>query len=407
MKLKIFFSWLLSLLLFCKILSAQWIQVADFAGGERDDLVAFTCGERAFAGTGMEADYQVTKDFYEYKPDINQWLEISNLPGVERQYAFSFSFDTYGCVYAGINQTGVDLKDGYLYSPQNNNWISIASYPGNGSKACASATLANYGYAGLGRSDNNILHNDWWQYNLDSNAWLQRATFPGMARNLAACFECNGFIFVIGGIGANNLTLGDVWQYNPQNDSWLALSNMLTQPIGSAANCKVKSSGVMIGGYYSFNLFSSHAILLDAFNYAWSNLPYLPIDGARKGAKAFALNGELYITCGIISNNTRLKSTWKYNQINSILQNESLTKGFTLFPNPADESFDLIFVEDKRDGFANYNITTLDGLEIKNVTFSNHNSPIKVQTHDIPSGLYFLTLSYLNEKFVQKLVVNH
>ena len=72
---------------------SQWIQVADFVGLERDDLVAFTCNERAFAGSGMNTGYQVTNDFYEYKAATNQWQAIANLPGVSRQYAFSFSFN--------------------------------------------------------------------------------------------------------------------------------------------------------------------------------------------------------------------------------------------------------------------------------------------------------------------------
>jgi N-acetylneuraminic acid mutarotase len=405
MKLKIFFSWLLTLFLFCKSLSAQWIQVADFEGGERDDLVAFTCGGRAFAGSGMKVGYQVTNDFYEYKPDINQWLEISNLPSVARQYAFSFSFYTYGCVYAGINQTGVDLKDGYLYSPQNNNWISIASYPGNGSKACASATLANYGYAGLGSSDNNTLHNDWWQYNLDSNTWLPRATFPGLERNLAACFESNGFIYVIGGIGANNLTLGDVWQYNPQNDSWLALSNMLTQPIGNAANCKVKSSGVMVGGYYSTNLYTSHAILLDAFNYTWSNLPYIPIDGARKGAKAFSLNDELYVTCGITSSNVRLKSTWKYNLINTIDDIKHISEAIQIYPNPANDFAEVIIAEKGIKNYSNFCLNTIDGQTLRKGPIDFAAKKFHLNTSDLPNGLYFIKLYDNETEITQKLLI--
>ena len=121
--------------------TAQWIQVADFGGLERDDLVTFTCSERAFAGTGMQVGYQVTNDFYEYKANVNQWQAISNFPGITRQYAFSFSFNDLGIVFAGIDQAGNDLKDGYSFIPQNNIWTAATAYPGSGSRGCASGTF--------------------------------------------------------------------------------------------------------------------------------------------------------------------------------------------------------------------------------------------------------------------------
>lgn len=116
------------LLFFCMNTTyAQWMQVADFGGLERDDLVAFTCNNRAFAGSGMQVGYQVTNDFYEYKANNDQWVAITNLPATPRQYAFSFSFENVALVFAGTDQSGIDLKDGYQYTPQNNNWTIAAA----------------------------------------------------------------------------------------------------------------------------------------------------------------------------------------------------------------------------------------------------------------------------------------
>ena len=407
MKLNLFFSWLLFFLLFCKILSAQWIQVADFAGGERDDLVAFTCGERAFAGTGMEVDYQVTKDFYEYKPDINQWLEISNLPGVARQYAFSFSFDTFACVYAGLEQSGGDLKDGFSYHPNSNTWNNLPPYPGLGSRSCAAACLGKMGYAGLGRSNNQFMHNDWWQYNSESNIWTQKASFPGLARNLAASFESNGFIYVIGGIDENELAIGDIWQYDPNTDSWLALSTALTQPIGSSAYCKVKFSGVIVGGYDGQSFYTDNAFVFEGFNHTINNIPSIPIDGQRKGAKAFSLNDEVYVTCGITSNNVRLKSTWKYGQINKVNDINDILKTIQIYPNPAVESFSILINSDIENEFTNYIISNLEGIEIQKGNISCRNKVKGIDIKDLTAGCYLVKVYNSHRVLIQKLLVAH
>lgn len=388
-------------------LHAQWIQVADFGGTERDDIVTFTCQERAFAGSGMEVGYQVTKDFYEYKADLNQWVAIANLPGEARQHCFNFSFQNYACVYAGLNQAGNDLKDGFLYNPVNNTWQLVSPYPGSGSSSCAATTIGNKGYAGLGRSNQSIVHNDWWQYNSDSNIWVQKANFPGMARTLAACFECNGFIYVAGGIDANEFGLGDVWQYNPQNDSWLAISSLLIQPVGSAASCKVKQVAAIVGGYDGQTVYTSHAMLFDGFNITWNNLPAIPVNGARKGSKAFSVNGELYVTCGITSDNTRLKSTWKYDQINSF---ESYSKSghvFNLYPNPASESFEISVSQEYNSLIKNYTISTLTGQNIKSGKIPEGSNSETIFTTEIHPGFYWITFSISSETFIQKLLISN
>lgn len=391
----------------CFTAKAQWLQVADFGGTERDDLVAFTCQNRAFAGTGMEIGYQVTNDFYEYKADINQWIGVAPLPGVARQYAFSFSFPHLACVYAGINQNSNDLKDGYAFNPSQQLWTSIANYPGAGARGCAAATKGNMGFAGLGRDANNLMHNDWWQYNLDSNTWQQKSNFPGAARNLTACFESNGFIYVIGGIGINDLAYDDIWQYDPTNDSWLGLPIGLAQPIGSAAFCKVKYSGVMVSGYDGQSLYTDNALVFDGFNLTMNNIPSIPIDGQRKGAKAFSLNDELYVTCGITSNNVRLKSTWKYNQINKIVNLNDISEAIQIYPNPAKEDFLILFNLDDENMFSNYSIYNLDGIEVQNGNVTLQNKPIPIDVKGLCAGYYLLKVYYLDHVFVQKLLVNH
>lgn len=388
-------------------IKAQWIQVADFPSVERDDLIAFTCQNRAFAGSGMQVGYQVTKDFYEYKSDLNQWIAVASLPGVARQHSFSFSFDEYACVYAGLSQSGADLKDGYLYEPNSNTWNNISPYPGLGSRSCAAATIGKMGYAGLGRSNNQTMHSDWWQYNSENNIWTQKASFPGLARNLAASFESNGFIYVLGGIDENELAIGDIWQYDPVNDSWLALAIGLAQPIGSTAFCKVKYSGVMVSGYDGQSYYTDNALVFDGFNLAINNIPSIPNDGQRKGAKAFSLNDELYVTCGITSNNVRLKSTWKYHQINKAVNLDDISEAIRVYPNPAKEGFHLLFKVEHENKFSNYSIFNLDGIEILKGNILPQSQPMSIDIKGLCAGSYLLKIYSLNQVFVQKLIVTH
>lgn len=398
---------LLSLMLLSISMHAQWLQVSDFPGDARDDLVAFSCQNRAFAGTGINTAYEVTNDFYEYLPASNQWVPIPNLPGIARQYAFSFSFSNLACVYAGIDQAGSALKDGFLFNPNLQNWSSISQYPGNGSRGCAAAVLGAVGYAGLGRDANNLMQNDWWQYRLDNNNWVQKASFPGVARNLSACFESNGYIYVLGGIDANDMAYNDIWQYNPDSDTWIEMTIVLPEALGSMAHCKVKHSGVMIGGYNGQNLFTDQVLMLDAFNELMLNITAIPINAGRKGAKAFVLNDEVYITCGLNSGNTRLKTTWKYTQINSIQTNELNNKFIAFYPNPAAQRFEIIFRGDNQKIYTKYCILKHDGTEIKTGNISTQNTAVIIDTHDLPNGFYLVKIYNEKEMFVEKILICH
>lgn len=396
------------LMLLCpyrEILHAQWIQVADFAGGERDDLVAFTSDGRAYAGSGMNVFYAVTKDFYEYIPNTNQWELRAELPGVARQYAFSFSFDNVGCVFAGIDEFGHSLTDGYLYWPQQNSWTSLLAYPGNASRGCAAAVLNHYGYAGLGRNSNNITQQDWWQYNLDSNIWNQKASFPGVSRNLSACFEINGLIYVVGGIDEQDHALNDVWQYDPNSDTWNQVSLFLSQGMGSMASCKVKYSGVLIGGFNGQSLYTDTAFVFEGFNNSLSTISSIPINGERKGAKAFSINDELYVTCGITSTNLRLKSTWKYNQINAVAEVNDNSAGIKIYPNPANDYIEVSFPE--KDLSISYTIciVSIQGKTILKMPLNTTYSKICLNDSDIAEGFYFVKIYSQETEITQKLLI--
>lgn len=384
---------------------AQWIQVADFGGLERDDLVAFTCNDRAFAGSGMQVGFEVTNDFYEYKANSNQWQAISSLPGSNRQYAFSFSFYHVAFVFAGIDQVGNDLKDGFSYQPLSNSWIGTTSYPGSGSRGCASGVLNNFGYAGLGRSSDHLLHNDWWQFNLDNNTWIQKASFPGNARNLATCFENNDFIYVIGGIGTNDIAYDDIWQYNTLNDEWLLMPFVLPNSIGNSAHCKVMFSGVLVGGYDGQGGFTNSAFQFDPFNSTLNSLPPIPVNGAIKGAKAFSINDALYVTCGITADNTRLKTTWKYDLINANQGNSFELNACCIYPNPTNANFSILLNNNQYEKYISYTICNYSGAIIKSAPINVAENKLTIEIDDISAGFYLVKIHKLHKILNYKLIV--
>lgn len=388
----------------CKTLMAQWVQVADFPGLERDDLVVFTCNEKAYAGTGMQTGFQVTNDFYSYDPIVNLWEVIASMPGVPRQYAFSFSFDYVGCVFAGITQQGNDIKDGFQYSVQSESWNILNAYPGAGSRGCAATTFNNCGYAGLGRSDDNLMHNDWWKFDLNNNSWQQLANFPGTERNLASCFESNGFIYIVGGIGTNDVAFNDIWQYNPANDSWQQIISSSFPAFGAAAVCKTKFSGVMFGGFNGLSTFYSDALEFDGFNNSISFLnPFIGF--GIKGAKAFSLNNEFYFTCGINENNVRLKSTWKYTQINATNDNFTPNIKFTLMPNPANDKFQIIMDNFSHHENCKYSISTLNNNIIQEGIIHKNINKITIFTDALAAGFYVVKITCEDSEITQKLLI--
>jgi N-acetylneuraminic acid mutarotase len=373
------------------MLQAQWVQVADFAGGERDDLVAFTCNNRAFAGSGMVVGYQVTNDFYEYKSNTNQWTAISALPGVARQYAFSFSFEAFACVFAGINQASEDLKDGFLFNPTNNLWSSVMPYPGLGSGGCAATTIGNLGFAGLGKNSSGQMQNDWWSYNLDQNTWIQKSNFPGVARNLATCFESNGNIYIIGGNAENNMSLTDVWEYNPATDTWDLLNISIPAPTANAASCKIKMIGVMVGGYDLQNSYHNTCQFFNGFNEQFNSFGAILVDGFRKGARAFALNDELYVLCGITESNVRLKSVFKYAQIDGLDKDNGFDHLIQINPNPASNFAEIKFDEKTIENTQIY-LTNLSGEILLKRNIPLYAKGYHLDLTTLSAGFYYVTI---------------
>ena len=147
-------------------------------------------------------------------------------------------------------------------------------------------------------------------------------------------------------------------------------------------------------------------MLFDGFNMTWNNLPAIPVNGARKGSKAFTVNGELYVTCGITADNTRLKSTWKYAQINSFESFSKSGQAFNIYPNPASERVEISVSQEFNSLVKNYTISTLTGQNIKSGKIPEGSNSETLLTSAILPGFYWITFSVSSETFIQKLIIS-
>jgi hypothetical protein len=103
----------------------------------------------------------------------------------------------------------------------------------------------------------------------------------------------------------------------------------------------------------------------------------------------------------------RLKSTWKYGQINKVNDLNDISVAIQIYPNPADESFSILMNSDIENDFTNYIISNLEGIEIQKGNISYHNKVKGIDIKDLTAGCYLVKVYNSNRVFIQKLLVAH
>lgn len=158
------------------IFSQNWNEEAQFAGIERDDAIGFSIGNSGYVGTGRDAGFQYTTDFYKFEND--GWSQIQSIQGDARQYCSSFSFSNQGCILNGINSNGEVLGELQCFDPVANEWNSRSSFPGMPRLQSCSFSIGEKGYCGSGRNDT-LVFKDWYVYDPLQDNWSGISDFPG------------------------------------------------------------------------------------------------------------------------------------------------------------------------------------------------------------------------------------
>jgi N-acetylneuraminic acid mutarotase len=100
---------LMALLIFSGIALAQapnsWTQKNNFPGTPRATSFAFTIGNKAYAGGGLNFSTGMFNDFREYDPTTDTWTSKANFGGGARSAAVTFTIGGKGYVLTGANST--------------------------------------------------------------------------------------------------------------------------------------------------------------------------------------------------------------------------------------------------------------------------------------------------------------
>jgi N-acetylneuraminic acid mutarotase len=213
----------------------KWTRKADYPGEGIMGLMGFGINNKGYVGTGSGIDsvnvplFKSVKDFYEYDPSTDKWTRKADFAGGERSGMIAFSINGIG--YTGL---GADVnarytydvlggfKDFWKYDMATDTWMQVGDYPENIS-ASIGFLCNGRGYAGLGGISNNF-----WQYNPLTDGWIKKADFTGVNGGPGCQFVIGTNAYV--GFGSTSVQiangmwvpelLNDIWEYNTLTDKW-------------------------------------------------------------------------------------------------------------------------------------------------------------------------------------------
>lgn len=281
----------------------DWIQKADFLGGERYAAFSFSIGEKGYVGTGTAIGSN-KKDFWEFDPVSNSWTQKADFPGVARYGAVGFSIGTKG--YAGTGYGGSAYrKDFWEYDPVSDTWTQKSDFPGAARSYAVAFSIGSKGYLGTGTDFSN--KRDFWEYNPANDGWTQKADFSGIARSRAVGFSLGtkGYI----GTGWNNSNRRDFWEYDPVSNSW-------AQKTDFPGTARAYATGFSIGNKGYLGTGTDGANNRDFWEYNPANNSWLRradfISSKRSFVISFAIGEKGYLGTG--HDGTFKKDFWEFSQ---------------------------------------------------------------------------------------------
>ncbi len=272
-----------------------WSPRASFDGPARHGAIAFTIGNKIYAGTGSDATLDGMSDFWEYNPNSNEWTQKNDFAGAPRFGAVGFSIGGKGYIALGSSDQGETFfNDVWEYDPSGDEWTQVANFPGAARTGAVVFVKANKAYIGTGRGTEGV-NNDFWEFSANSNEWVQVASLPGVARQSASAFCIGSSGYVGTGSDASGNPLNDFWEYNPQQNEWTQKSNF-----GGLA--RSGAVGFCIGGIGFIGTGTNEAYLNDVWAYdpatnLWQQIPDFA-GAARAGAIAESQGSNAYVGTG-------------------------------------------------------------------------------------------------------------
>ncbi|MEQ8907697.1 MAG: kelch repeat-containing protein [Vicingaceae bacterium] len=381
------------------ILHAQsWVKVADFPADARDDGACFTIKNTAYCGGGVKP-IEYLRDYYAFDLLSESWSQIASMPpGQERQYASAFSSDSLGYIFGGY--ASVFLNDLWQYDPQTDSWTQKTTLPSTPRSGAASFVIDSIAYILGGKNQNNQALDEVWAYDMSQDSWQQKQNLPFGPRWRSGACAMNGKGYLAFGLDDTLLYTNGIYEYDPQADSWAILA---THPQGGRNYPKLYGVGnklYSVGGNDSSLNFLNEVWEYDLSSQKWQSLPAIPGEG-RRGGMSFQSATALYYTTGLADSSERLVETLKLVDPTYLSENEK-QKGFSLYPNPVQEYFQLdLSMLDLKEG--NLRVYSADGsLQLEQQILSKEEARINCQTW--PKGIYLVQLKS-GDLFISKKLI--
>jgi N-acetylneuraminic acid mutarotase len=211
----------------------KWTRKADYPGQASEYVRGFTINNKAYVGTGYgiripgpDTDVPQNNDFWEYDPATDKWTRKADFAGGKRENVIAFEINGVGYMGLGTNYDySAAYKDIWKYSASADKWTRVADYPGLGSFGSVGFSANGKGYAGLGGAPPDVAAKDFWEYDPTANKWTQKADFKGSARAFSGQFVIGADGYA--GMGSSvTATVDDWYKYDTAKDKWSKITNL-------------------------------------------------------------------------------------------------------------------------------------------------------------------------------------
>jgi N-acetylneuraminic acid mutarotase len=274
----------------------SWIRKKDFPGLDRQGVIGFAIGSKAYFGLGISnftpaTPQQILKDFWEYDPSTDNWYKKNDFSGEARYRAFSFSLDGKGYVGSGNKKdmagAVIYLSDVWGYDPVSDSWVLRADFGGLGRGNAGSFVINNKGYIGGGTRGSGLGMKDFWEYDPSANTWTKKLDFGGIGKNDSPPAFSIGTKGYLGGEGSNSK---EFWAFDITTNQWIKKNDT---PVGS-----------LFAEYFGFTINNVGYFGGDRFYYRYNEQAdtWIQLDfpnSSSYGSKGVVINGKVYVLRGI------------------------------------------------------------------------------------------------------------
>jgi N-acetylneuraminic acid mutarotase len=391
---------LMTMILACSVQAQSWVQLPDLPAIARDDGSAFAIGEEVYVGTGMDAGFQLTVDWYRFTPSTNTWTTIAPMPASGRQYCASFSLNGQGYVVGGF-VGGVATAEVWRYDPPSDSWTAVAPLP-QPMNAATAFVLNGFGHVVTGFLSNDLPSNLHFRYDPVNDSWSMLPEIPGPPIHRASSFAHAGKAYVVGGSLQPFEALASMWSFDPGPGLWEARSPLPASRFSSDA-VGVGDGGVMVGGATAGPPFITHDEVwhYETASDQWQAYPTFPAGTRRSGVIAFAGPDRVYFGTG--SDMAARYNDWWMLEVPVTVEERDADDGPLLGPVPADDHLNLTRRGTIRP--AHIRVTDSSGRLIHEEDWNSTSTALS--TGAWSSGVYLITVEDGTSQHHRRSIIQH